>query len=43
MKYRCLDHEAVSVVIPGAKTPAQVEENLAASDALPLTASERSR
>ena len=30
----------VSVTIPGAKTPAQVEENLAASDAPPLTEGE---
>ena len=28
----CLDHSAVSTVIPGAKTPEQVEENASASD-----------
>ncbi|MCU0247500.1 MAG: hypothetical protein MUC42_13065 [Bryobacter sp.] len=30
-------HDAVSCVIPGAKRPAQVEENCRASDAAPLT------
>ena len=33
----------VSVAIPGAKTPRQAEENLAASDSLPLTADEVDR
>lgn len=37
-----LDEPAVSVVIPGAKTAAQVAENLAASDLPSLTAQERS-
>ena len=32
-----LDNEAVSVVIPGCKTPAQVEENMAASEVPSLT------
>jgi len=35
-----LSHEAVSVVIPGAKTPDQVRDNVAAGDAPPLTAEE---
>lgn len=35
-----LEHEAVSVVIPGIKTPEQAEENLAASDVPPLTPDE---
>ena len=38
-----LAHPEVSVAIPGAKTPAQVEENLAASDAPPLTDDELAR
>jgi len=33
-----LNNEAVSVVIPGCKTSAQVEENMGASEASPLTA-----
>lgn len=32
-----LDHEAVSVVIPGARNPAQVQANLAAGEEAPLT------
>jgi len=36
-----LDHRAVSVAIPGAKTPAQVEENAQASIRPLLTAVER--
>jgi aryl-alcohol dehydrogenase-like predicted oxidoreductase len=36
-----LDNPAVSVVVAGAKTPAQVLENLAASDLPSLTAAER--
>ncbi len=35
-----LKPDAVTVVIPGAKTPAQVEENLHAADVLPLNARE---
>lgn len=31
-----LDHEAVSVIIPGAKSPAQAHANIAASEAPPL-------
>lgn len=34
-----LDHEAVSVVIPGASSPAQVRANVAAADVAPLPAS----
>ncbi len=37
-----LDRPEVGVAIPGAKTPVQVEENLAASAAAPLTADELS-
>jgi aryl-alcohol dehydrogenase-like predicted oxidoreductase len=33
----------VSVAIPGAKTPSQAAENLAASDAPPLSEDEKSR
>jgi aryl-alcohol dehydrogenase-like predicted oxidoreductase len=33
-----LDHDAVSVVIPGAKSPRQAQENAAASDLAPLPA-----
>jgi aryl-alcohol dehydrogenase-like predicted oxidoreductase len=33
-----LDHDAVSVIIPGAKSPAQARENIAASDLPPLPA-----
>lgn len=36
-----LDNPAVSVVLAGAKTPAQVQENLAASDLPSLTVAER--
>jgi aryl-alcohol dehydrogenase-like predicted oxidoreductase len=36
-----LDEPAVSVVIPGIKTVAQAEENLAASEVPPLTATDR--
>ncbi len=35
-----LDQKEVSTVIPGAKTPQQVEENLSASDLSPLTGEE---
>ncbi len=35
-----LDHKDVSTVIPGAKTPQQTEENIRASDLLPLTGEE---
>jgi aryl-alcohol dehydrogenase-like predicted oxidoreductase len=35
-----LDQKEVSTVIPGAKTPQQVEENLSASDLPPLTGEE---
>ncbi len=35
-----LDQKGVSTVIPGAKTPQQVEENLSASDLPPLTGEE---
>lgn len=38
-----LDDDAVSVVIPGAKTIAQVEENIAVSEMSPLAAGEISR
>ncbi len=37
-----LDHEAVSTVIPGAKTPAQARENAAASAMAPLSAAAHS-
>lgn len=33
----CLDHEAVSVLIPGARNPAQVESNITASALPPLS------
>jgi aryl-alcohol dehydrogenase-like predicted oxidoreductase len=36
-----LDEAAVSVVIPGIKTVAQAEENLASSDLLPLSEADR--
>ena len=36
-----LDEPTVSVAVPGAKTPAQVEENVAASNLPPLTEDER--
>ena len=39
----CLSQRAVSVVIPGAKTPEQVRDNAAASDGKPLTEDELSR
>ena len=35
-----LDHKDISTVIPGAKTPEQVGENLASSEALSLTGEE---
>ncbi len=35
-----LDHKDVSTVIPGAKTPQQIEENMKASDLPPLTGEE---
>ncbi|MBI4307525.1 MAG: aldo/keto reductase [Chloroflexi bacterium] len=35
-----LDHDVVSVVIPGCKTPAQVEENVRASELVPLRSDE---
>jgi myo-inositol catabolism protein IolS len=38
-----LDHEAVSTVLAGAKTVAQIEENAAACDCPPLTPEERAR
>jgi aryl-alcohol dehydrogenase-like predicted oxidoreductase len=38
-----LAHEAVSVVIPGSKTPQQSDENLASSDVAALTPEELSR
>lgn len=37
----CLDHSVVSTVVPGAKTVAQVEDNLGSSDVLPLSDGER--
>ena len=37
----CLDHPGVTCVIAGAKTRAQIEDNAAASDVLPLTDDER--
>jgi len=37
----CLDHEAISTVIPGMMTPEQVAENTQASEISPLTAAER--
>jgi len=39
----CLAHPAVSVVIPGAKTPEHVRDNVAASEAEPLTDEELKR
>ncbi len=39
----CLSPQAVSVVIPGAKTPEQIADNVAASDEAPLTEEEISR
>lgn len=37
----CLDHEAISTVIPGMMTPEQAEENTQASEMPSLTAAER--
>lgn len=39
----CLSPQAVSVVIPGAKTPEQIRDNAAASDEMPLTEEEISQ
>ena len=35
----CLDHEAVTAIIPGAKNPAMAQANAAASDLPPLAPS----
>ncbi len=39
----CLDHEAISTVIPGMMTPQQVEENIQASEIPSLSAAEREK